>query len=92
MATRHPSVVPAALLPSARPQYCGTAEKIWWRLEQAFTNKTFQTLEQLSEFLSHQVHAPDPVTVKYICAYHYLSNTIGLWSILEFELVLSPLT
>jgi transposase len=76
---------PPGIFPLFLPPYSpelNPAEKIWWRFKRAFTNMTFETLDQLSEFLSLQVRALDPAIVKSICGFDYISNTNRLWTIL----------
>lgn len=57
-------------------------EKIWWRFKRAFTNKTFQTLDQLSEFISQQVRSLSAQEVKSICDFPYMRTARSLWTIL----------
>ena len=58
------------------------AEKIWWRFKRAFTNKTFDTLDQVSDFISRQVCSLSNAEVKSICDFSYLKTASRFWSIL----------
>lgn len=76
---------PTGIIPLFLPPYSpelNPAEKIWWRFKRAFTNKTFESLDQLSEFITIQVRSLSTREVKSICAFDYLTSAPALWSIL----------
>lgn len=76
---------PSGILPLFLPPYSpelNPAEKIWWRFKRAFTNKTFENLDQLSEFLCLLVRELQPEEVKSICGFDYFNTTRKLWTIL----------
>ena len=74
------NVCPLFLTPYA-PEL-NPAEKIWWRFKRAFTNKTFDTLDHVSDFISRQVCSLSNAEVKSICDFSYLKTASRFWSIL----------
>lgn len=75
---------PSNILPLFLPPYCpelNPAEKIWWRFKRAFSNKVFESLDQLSDFIAQQVKALDPSSVRSICAFDYFAPAEPLWTI-----------
>jgi transposase len=57
------------------------AEKIWWRFKRAYTNKTFTSLDHLSEFIAQQVRSLSRAEVKSICGFDYFRSARRLWTI-----------
>ena len=77
---------PANVTPLFLPPYApelNPAEKIWWRLKRAFTNKTFETLDHLSEFIADQVRSLSSIEVKSICGFSYFKTASEVWPILN---------
>ena len=75
---------PSNILPLFLPPYCpelNPAEKIWWRFKRAFSNKTFDTLDQCSEFIAQQVRSLSTAAVKSICNFPYFQPARTLWVI-----------
>jgi transposase len=48
------------------------AERMWREFKRAFTNKTFKTLDQVSDFIAEQVNALTPEQVMSITQYPYI--------------------
>jgi transposase len=76
-----PQNVRPLFLPPYSPEL-NPAEKIWWRNKRAFTNKTFDSLGQLSDFLGQQARSLSRQEVRSICAFDYFESARQLWSIL----------
>lgn len=77
---------PANIRPLFLPPYCpelNPAEKIWWKFKRAFSNKTFETLDQLSEFIALQGRSLSAAEVKSICDFDYFRAAHNLWTILN---------
>lgn len=77
---------PDNVRPLFQPPYSpelNPAEKIWWRIKRAFSNKTFQTLDHLSEFLALQVRSLSNSEVRSICDFDYFKPANPLWTILN---------
>ena len=51
------------------------------RAADAYTNMTFETLDQLSDFITKQVHPLSPTEAKAICNFDYFNNARHLWAI-----------
>jgi transposase len=79
---RWPANVRALFLPPYSPEL-NPAEKIWWRLKRAFVNKTFKTLDHLSNFISEQVRSLTSTEIKSICRFDYITKARALWPILN---------
>lgn len=76
---------PSNILPLFQPPYSpelNPAEKIWWRYKRALSNKTFESLDQLSVFIAQQVKALDRSSVRSICGFEYFLPAQSLWTIL----------
>ena len=74
---------PANIRPLFLPPYApelNPAEKIWWRLKRAFTNKTMETLDQLSGFIALQVRSLSTSEVISICDFDYFRPANNLWT------------
>lgn len=57
------------------PPYCpelNPAEKIWAKYKRAFSNKFFETLEHVSEFIQCETENLSSFNVKSICSYQYV--------------------
>lgn len=57
------------------PAYCpelNPAEKIWAKYKRAFSNKFFETLEHVSEFIQLETSNLSSSNVKSICSYQYV--------------------
>lgn len=57
------------------PPYCpelNPAEKIWAKYKRAFSNKFFETLEHVSEFIQLETENLSSFNVKSICSYQYV--------------------
>ncbi|MBL0127627.1 MAG: transposase [Flavobacteriales bacterium] len=81
--TKHlswPLNVRPLFLPPYAPEL-NPAEKVWWRFKRAYTNMTFETLDQLSDFIAKQVHSLSPTEVKSICNFDYFNIARHLWAI-----------
>ena len=48
------------------------AEKIWWKMKRAFTNKLHKSLDEVSDFISNQVLKITNSDVINICSYDYI--------------------
>ncbi len=75
---------PSNVRPLFLPPYCpelNPAEKIWWKFKRAFVNKTFSSLDLLSEFIDEQVLNLTAQEVMSICGFDYILNTHALWPI-----------
>lgn len=76
---------PSNVRPLFLPPYCpelNPAEKIWWRIKRAFTNKTFDSLDQVSTFLAQEVRSLSNEEVRSICGFDYFRTARQLWPIL----------
>ena len=74
-----PDNIALLFLPPYSPEL-NPAEKIWQALKRKFTNKTFQTLEQISTFFTEAIQSLPPSKVISTCAYEYISLN-SFWSI-----------
>lgn len=57
------------------PAYCpelNPAEKIWAKYKRAFSNKFFETIEHVSEFIQLETGNLSSSNVKSICSYQYV--------------------
>jgi transposase len=57
------------------PAYCpelNPAEKIWAKYKRAFSNKFFETIEHVSEFIQLETGKLSCSNVKSICSYQYV--------------------
>ena len=84
---RWPPNIRPLFIPPYSPEL-NPAEKIWWRFKRAFSNKTFSTLDLLSEFIAVQVRALTQTQVRSICDFDYFSTARPLWTISLFQMVL----
>jgi len=74
-----PDNIALLFLPPYSPEL-NPAEKIWQYLKRKFTNKHFQTLEQISRFFSETIEHLTTTRVISTCAYNYISLN-SFWSI-----------
>ena len=79
---RWPSHVRPLFLPPYSPEL-NPAEKIWWRIKRAFVNKTFPSLDELSDFIDLQIQALTTDEVISICRFDYIKQANSLWPILN---------
>jgi transposase len=70
-ALKIPKNVRLIFLPPYSPEL-NPAEKVWARLKRAFTNKFFDSIEQISEFISEQVNLLNNTIIKSICRCSYM--------------------
>jgi transposase len=66
-----PSNVKMIFIPPYSPEL-NPAEKMWQKFKRAFTNKFFETIEQMKEFVSEMVVSLDKKDVMSICACSYI--------------------
>lgn len=78
---RWPSNIRPLFIPPYAPEL-NPAEKIWWRIKRAFTNMTFENLDQLSQFIDSQVRTLTVDIVKSICDFDYFKSATTNWVIL----------
>ncbi|MFV0607044.1 MAG: transposase, partial [Niabella sp.] len=64
-------------LPPYSPEL-NPAEKIWQNIKRQFTNRHFESLEQISNFFTHTIKNLTVETIKSTCSYAYMSlDSIG---------------
>jgi transposase len=66
-----PENIILVFLPPYSPEL-NPAEKIWAKFKKGFTNKFFNTLDEVSEFISQQCKLLKENTVMSICAFKYI--------------------
>ena len=80
----HALVIPGNILLIFLPAYSpelNPAEKMWQKIKRDFTNKFFNTLDELSLFIMESVGTLNSHLVKSTCGYSYVfSNTY--WTII----------
>ena len=69
-----PDNITLLFLPPYSPEL-NPAEKVWQHIKRKFTNKHFQTLDQISHFFSETIEQLSVEKIKSICAYQYISLT-----------------
>lgn len=66
-----PNNVRMIFLPPYSPEL-NPAEKVWQKFKRAFTNKLFDSIEQMREFIDKMVKSLDKSQVLSICACNYI--------------------
>jgi transposase len=66
-----PSNVKLIFLPPYSPEL-NPAERMWQKFKRAFTNKLFETIEQMRNFISETANLIDIEEVKSVCACKYI--------------------
>ena len=75
-----PANIALLFLPPYSPEL-NPAEKMWAKLKRNFTNRTFKTLDNLSDYLENSCKELNNTIVKNICAYNYIFLN-NFWTIL----------
>jgi len=75
-----PENIVLLFLPPYSPEL-NPAEKIWAKLKRTFTNRLFNSLEMLSDFICEVTEGINQSTVKSTCAFSYIF-TNPFWTIL----------
>lgn len=78
---RWPDNIRPLFMPPYSPEL-NPAEKIWWRFKRAFSNKVFESLEQVSDFIEQQVKNLGRSSVCSICGFDYFLTAKHYWTIL----------
>lgn len=73
-----PENISLLFLPPYSPEL-NPAEKIWQFIKRKFTNKYFQSLDEISIFFQDVIPTLEPDLIKSICGYKYIS-TETFWS------------
>ena len=66
-----PSNIALLFLPPYSPEL-NPAEKIWAKLKRTFTNRLFNSLDALSNFISEAIKCIEIAVVKTTCAFSYV--------------------
>lgn len=66
-----PKNIALLFIPPYSPEL-NPAEKIWAKYKRAFSNKFFETLEHVSEFIQNETENLSSFNVKSICSYQYV--------------------
>lgn len=66
-----PDNIALLFIPPYSPEL-NPAEKIWWKMKRAFTNKLHKSLDEVSDFISNQVLKITNSDVINICSYDYI--------------------
>ncbi len=74
-----PENIILVFLPPYSPEL-NPAERIWQIIKQDFTNKLFNTLDELSEFIKCQTQSLTKNIIISACAYSYIFSSID-WAI-----------
>ena len=74
-----PDNIALLFLPPYSPEL-NPAEKIWWLLKRAFSNRLHNSLEEVSEFLTQTVTELTAEQIIATCAYEYIFSTLN-WTI-----------
>lgn len=74
-----PGDIVLLFLPPYSPEL-NPAEKMWAKFKRTFTNRSFHTLESLSEFIYEEAKTIDETLVKSTCAYSYIFDG-NFWTI-----------
>jgi transposase len=74
-----PENIKLVFLPPYSPEL-NPAEKIWAVMKRRFTNKTFKTIQELSDYIMEEVKMIRPEQVKKICSYDYIFSNL-IWTI-----------
>jgi transposase len=74
-----PENIVLVFLPSYSPEL-NPAEKIWAKYKRAFSNKFFQCLEDVEDFITGVVKTTSKKEVMSICGYSYIFLD-GIWTI-----------
>jgi hypothetical protein len=75
-----PENIALIFLPPYSPEL-NPAEKMWAKLKRTFTNRLFNSLDMLSEFICEITKNIEKVTVKKTCAFSYIFQN-SFWTIL----------
>jgi len=68
-----PENISLLFLPPYSPEL-NPAEKIWQFIKRKFTNKYFQSLDEISIFFQDVIPTLEPDLIKSICGYKYIST------------------
>lgn len=74
-----PENIALMFLPPYSPEL-NPAEKIWAHLKRTFTNRLFNTLDELSIFIREVTNELTAKTVSSTCAYSYIFNSLN-WTV-----------
>lgn len=74
-----PENIVLIFLPPYSPEL-NPAEKIWHRFKRIFTNQTYKTLDEVSNFFTEVVNDLSSIDVKSICGFKYIFKGL-YWSI-----------
>lgn len=74
-----PENIALIFLPPYSPEL-NPAEKIWAYLKRTFTNRLFNTLDELSIFIQEVTNELTAKTVSSTCAYSYIFNSLN-WTV-----------
>lgn len=66
-----PENIGLLFLPAYSPEL-NPAEKVWQHIKRKFTNKHFDTLDQISDFFSNTLKGMTQKSIKSICSYQYI--------------------
>jgi len=75
-----PENIALIFLPPYSPEL-NPAEKIWAKLKRTFTNRLFNSLDLLSDFICESTKQIDKSNVKSTCSFSYIFND-SYWTIL----------
>lgn len=71
-----PDNIGLLFLPSYSPEL-NPAENMWQRLKRKFTNKLHKTLDEISEFITKELHEITEQSVKKTCGFGYVFADIN---------------
>lgn len=74
-----PENIALLFLPAYSPEL-NPAEKIWAMLKRKFTNKLYQTLDQISEFIEQTIPLLLPEQIMDTCSFSYIFSNL-IWTI-----------
>lgn len=74
-----PENIALLFLPAYSPEL-NPAEKIWAMLKRKFTNKLYQTLDQISEFIEQIIPLLLPEQIMDTCSFSYIFSNL-IWTI-----------
>jgi transposase len=75
-----PDNIALVFIPPYSPEL-NPAEKVWWTWKRNFSNKVFQTLDDISEFIKQKTLDCTVTAIKQLCGYDYLLSS-NIWTIL----------
>jgi transposase len=75
-----PDNIVLVFIPPYSPEL-NPAEKVWWNWKRSFSNKIFQTLDDISEFIKQKTLDCTVTAIKQLSGYDYILLSI-IWTIL----------